>query len=156
MLAPNCQYKRLGALQELFSQNAVKATEFQPEMILDPKMINSSPQPWRKLQGALESITDKIQFYGDDVDDMGEGTLLDPANTGSDSEMWEFASKVFKAMTCHCHSEQAQQIRLRMGTYHAVSIFAPKSLCILLEQLDNGEEWGFWHELLIREHLKMQ
>lgn len=128
----------------------------QPQSLLNPETARS-PARWKKLQRKLENITDDIQCYGDDFDDPDEDGPVQTEE--SSSEMWDFAGEVFKAMSCNCPSASLQQLRLKIGTYKAVPDFAPKSLCLLLEQLDVGEHdegWGAWNELLIRDHLELK
>jgi hypothetical protein len=124
-----------------------------PKEMLDPEMI-CNPSHWKKLQRELEFITDEIQGYGDDNYDMDED-ILTQSNEPS-TEMWSFADDAFKAMSCDCHSQSLRGSRLRIGTYRSFSTQVPKSLCILLEQLQDRDQWGIWHELLIRDPAKRQ
>lgn len=116
-------------------------------------MLNS-PDQWEKLQRELECITDKLQGYGVDADDLDEDMRAHPSEPSP--EMWKFANEAFKAMSCDCHSQSLQGSRLRIGTYRAASDLVPKSLCVLLEQLQEREQWGVWHELLIRDHVELK
>lgn len=147
------QYQRLKALHALVLENGGTCTGLQPNDLLDSDMIDS-PSQWRKLQRELEFITDEVQGYGDEINDLGEDTLPQPKEPNP--EMWGFADEVFKAMSCDCHAQFLRGSRLRIGTYHAVSKTVPKSLCILLEQLQDSEQWGIWHELLIRDHIELK
>lgn len=137
----------------MISANAGKCTALQPRDLLDAEMMNSLVQ-WKKLQRELEFVTDEIQGHGDDTNDLDEDTLAQP--NVSSPEMWCFADDVFRAMSCDCHSQFLRGSRLRIGTYHAVSDQAPKSLCVLLEQLQDSEQWGVWHEFLIRDHIELR
>lgn len=105
----------------------------------------NSPGQWNRLQRELELITDEIQGHGDDINDLEEDSLAQPNE--SSPEMWGFADEVFRAMSCDCHAQSLQGSWLKIGTYHAVSKHVPKSLCVLLEQLQDSEQWGVWHEL---------
>lgn len=130
-----------------------KSAALQPTELLDPEMMNSLGQ-WRRLQRELEFITDEVQGHGDDINDVDEDVLAQRNEPGP--EMWGFADEVFKAMSCDCHAQFLRGSRLRIGTYHAVSKHVPKSLCVLLEQLQESEQWGIWHELLIRDHIELK
>lgn len=137
----------------LVSENGGRFTALQPEEILDTGMMDS-PSQWKRLQRELEFISDEIQGHGDDIDEMGEDMLAQPNERSP--EMWDFAGEVFKAMSCDCHSQFLRGSRLKIGTYRAMSNHAPKSLCVLLEQLQDSEHWGVWHELLIRDHIELK
>jgi hypothetical protein len=147
------QYERLKTVQVLISQNGGQLTGLEPKDILDSEMM-SSPSQWKKLQRELEFITDEIQGCGDDIYDFDEDMLAQPNEPSP--EMREFADGVFKAMSCDCHSQFLRGSRLRMGTYQAVSNDVQKSLCVLLEQVQDSQQWGVWHELLIRDHIEIK
>ena len=146
-------YKRLMAVQTLMLKNGGKFAGLQPTDLLNPEMVGNLDQ-WKRLQRELEFITDDIQGYGDDLNDLDQNTLIQPSQPSP--EMWGFAGEGFRAMSCDCHSQFLRGSRLRIGTYHAVSKHVPKSLCVLLEQLEDTEQWGIWHELLIRDHLRLK
>lgn len=141
------------AVQTVMLKDGGNYTELQHTDLLDPEMMGSLGH-WKKLQRELEFITDEIQGYGDDLNDLDESTLIH-LNQPS-PEMWGFAGEVFRAMSCDCHSQFLRGSRLRIGTYHAVSKHVPKSLCVLLEQLQDTDQWGIWHELLIRDHVRLK
>lgn len=147
------QYQRLKAVRTLISKNGGKCMALQPIDLLDSEMMNSLGQ-WRRLQRELEFITDEVQGHGENVNDLDEDVLAQ--HNEPSPEMWGFADEVFKAMSCDCHSRFLRGSRLKIGTYHAVSNHVPKSLCVLLEQLQDSEQWGIWHELLIRDHIELK
>lgn len=138
-------------VQSLVSENGGQFTGLGPKDILNTDMMDS-PGQWKRLQQELEFITDELQGQGDNNNDMNEDALAQPNEPSP--EMWDFADEFFKAMSCDCHSQFLRGSRLRIGTYHAVSDHVPKSLCVLLEQLQDSGQWGFWHELLIRDHVQ--
>ncbi|KAG8158650.1 hypothetical protein KVR01_011772 [Diaporthe batatas] len=147
------QYQRLTRVKKLLAESGDELPFPSPKDLLDTNMLNS-PGQWRRLQHELECITDEFQGYGDDADHLDEDTLAHPNH--SSPEMWTFADEVFKAMSCDCHSQSLSGSRLRMGTYRAGSNHVAKSLCVLLEQLQESEQWVFWHEVLIREHVELK
>lgn len=147
------QYQRLKMAQMLVSENGGTLIGLQPKDMLDTEMMNN-PVQWKRLQRELEFITDEIQGYGADISDLDEDALAQPNEP--EPEMWGFADEVFKAMSCDCHAQFPRGSRLRIGTYHAMSKHVPKSLCVLLEQLQDSKQWGIWHELLIRDHVELK
>lgn len=140
-------------VQGLVSENGGQFASLRPKDILDTEMMDS-PDQWKRLQRELEFITDEIQGYGDDISNLDEDTMAQPNEPHP--EMWDFADGVFKAMSCDCNSQFLRGSRLKIGTYHTVSNNGPKSLCVLLEQLRDSEQWGVWHELLIYDHIELK
>lgn len=140
-------------VQRLVSEVGGQLTDLRPKDILDEEMMDS-PGQWKRLQRELEFVADEIQGHGDDINDMDEDMMAQPNEPSP--EMWGFADEVFKAMSCDCHSQFLRGSRLKIGTYRAVSNHKPKSLCVLLEQLQDSEQWGIWHELLIHDHIEIK
>jgi hypothetical protein len=107
-----------------------------------------SPAAWNKLQCNLKSLTDKLQPYGENVDETEEPNLPTTSQE-PDEEVCNFVNRVFDAVLCNCHAKTERERRLRIGTYKkGKSKPRPESLYVLLAQ---DKPLLQWHELLIHD-----
>ncbi|KAH7022272.1 hypothetical protein EDB80DRAFT_4793 [Ilyonectria destructans] len=141
------KHPRLHAVREIASTS----DDWEPNKrdLFDSSNLESLAA-WNKLQRNLESLTDELQSYGDNVDETEEPNMPTTSQE-PEEEVCNFVNRVFNAVLCRCHTKSERDLRLRIGTYKkGKSKPISESLCVLLAQ----DKSLLWHELLIHDQPK--